>query len=158
MIQNQNPLPHAAFILGLAGLLPQVAACILALTNKDLAIYALVSGFAYAALIFSFIGGVWWGQALTTPTPQAWIFVAAVCPSLFSWGSALLMLLNIGWWPYAIGMVAMGLLVSPIIDLQIGKVITQPQTWMKLRWTLSIVLGGLTLTMAIIARHTLFKF
>lgn len=65
MSENQNPLPQSALKLGHAGLLPQAAAYALALTNNDVATYALVSGFAYAALIFSFIGGVWWGQVNT---------------------------------------------------------------------------------------------
>jgi Protein of unknown function (DUF3429) len=155
MTQKPNSLPRSAFILGLSGLLPQVAACFVAVTYNDLAMYALVSGFAYAALIFSFIGGVWWGQVLATPTRHAWIFVAAVCPSLISWCAALLLFLNLKYWPYAIGAVAIGLLFSPLIDLQIGRVITQPKNWMRLRWTLSIGLGCLTLLMATVTLHAI---
>ena len=153
MTQSQSSLLQSALMLGLAGLLPQVAACILALTNNDLAMYGLVSGFAYAALIFSFIGGVWWGQALATPTRHAWIFVAAICPSLISWIAALLLFSNLKWWPYAIGAVAVGLLLSPLIDLQISKVLVQPRGWMKLRLTLSIGLGSLTLILATLTLH-----
>lgn len=58
MTKNQNLLPQSALILGLAGLLPQVATCIVVFTGNDYKTYALVSGFAYSALIFSFIGGV----------------------------------------------------------------------------------------------------
>ena len=153
MTQSQSPLLQGALLLGLAGLLPQVAACILALTNNDLAMYGLVSGFAYAALIFSFIGGVWWGQALATPTRHAWIFVAAICPSLISWVAALLLFLNLKWWPYAVSAIAIGLLLSPLIDLQISKVLAQPRGWMRLRLTLSIGLGCLTLLMATLTLH-----
>jgi hypothetical protein len=158
MVQNQNPLQQSAFTLSLAGLLPQVAACVVAITNKDLAIYALVSGFAYAALIFSFIGGVWWGQALAAPAKHIWIFVAAVCPSLIAWSAALLMFLNLNWCPYAISAIAIGLLLSPFIDLQIGKVLTLPQGWMRLRLTLSLGLGSLTLMLAYLTLPAIFKF
>ena len=153
MTQNQTPLLQSALFLGFAGLLPQVAACILALTNKDLAMYALVSGFAYSALIFSFIGGVWWGQALAAPTRHTWIYVAAVCPSLISWFAALLLFLNLKSWPYAIGAVGAGLLLSPLVDLQISKVLNQPRGWLKLRSTLSIGLGCLTLLLATSTLH-----
>ena len=97
MSENQNPLPQSALKLGHAGLLPQAAAYALALTNNDVATYALVSGFAYAALIFSFIGGVWWGQVLGAPTRHAWIFVAAVCPNLIAWVASLALFLNLKW-------------------------------------------------------------
>jgi Protein of unknown function (DUF3429) len=158
MAEAQKALSRSTLLLGLAGLLPQVAACAVAFTYSDLAMYALVSGFAYSALIFSFIGGVWWGQALAYPARHAWIFVAAVCPSLISWFAALLMFLNLSYWPYAVGAVATGLLFSPLIDLQISKVLAQPQGWMRLRWTLSIGLGCLTLIMAILSLNAIFRF
>jgi hypothetical protein len=148
MAQHQNQLPQGALVLGFAGLLPQLAACIVAFTGNDFKMYALVSGFAYAALIFSFIGGVWWGQALSAnPTPK-WIFIAAVSPSLIAWAAALMLFLNLRTWPYAIGVVALGLLVSPLVDMQIGKLIAQPNGWMKLRIILSVGLGCLTLMLA----------
>ncbi len=145
---TQNPLSQSAFLFGLAGVLPQVAACILAFSFNDFSIYALVSGFAYAALIFSFIGGVWWGQAIASQTQNTWIFVAAIVPSLVSWFAALLLFLNLKWWPVAIGSVAICLLLSPLVDLQISKVLAVPHGWMRLRLTLSIGLGCLTLLMA----------
>jgi Protein of unknown function (DUF3429) len=155
MIQNQNQLPQGALILGLAGLLPQLAACIVAFIDNDYKMYALVSGFAYSVLIFSFIGGVWWGQALFAPIKRTWIFIAAVFPSLIAWGAALLLFLNLNSWPYAIGAVAIGLLISPLIDLQISKVINPPINWMKLRIILSIGLGCLTLILATLTLHAI---
>ena len=153
MTQVQNALNQNALLLGLAGLLPQVAACTVAFTHTDFAMYALVSGFAYSALIFSFIGGVWWGQALVTPTKHAWIFFAAVCPSLISWFAALLLFSNLKWWPYAVGAISMGLLLSPLVDLQIGKALSQLQGWMKLRLILSFGLGCLSLILATLTLH-----
>jgi hypothetical protein len=155
MIQNQNQLTQGAFILGLEGLLPQLASCIVAFNGDEYRMYALVSGFAYSALIFSFIGGVWWGQALSTSTKHTWIFIAAVCPSLIAWGAALLLFLNLKLWPYAIGAIAIGLLISPLIDVQINKVINSPIGWMKLRIILSIGLGFLTLMLSILTLHAI---
>ncbi len=149
----QNPISKDARLLGLAGLLPQVAACIVALTYTEFTVYALVSGFAYAALIFSFIGGVWWGQALQAPKWHPWIFLASVIPSLISWAAALLLFSDLKWWSYATTAIAIGLMVSPLVDLQIGKILLQPKGWMKLRWTLSIGLGALTMVLAAFTLH-----
>jgi Protein of unknown function (DUF3429) len=155
MAQSQNQLPQGAFILGLAGLLPQLAACIVAFTSDEYKIYALVSGFAYSALILSFIGGVWWGQALSAPTKHTWIFIAAVCPSLIAWGAALLLFFNLKSWPYVLGAVAAALLVSPLIDVELSKVIHPLIGWMKLRIMLSIGLGCLTLLLATLALNAI---
>lgn len=148
MNQNSTPLSNRAFFLGLAGLLPQALCCVVALTSLKYGMYVFVSGFAYAALIFSFIGGVWWGQALATPTRHLWIFGAAICPSLIAWVAALLLFSDLKWWSYATAAIAFGLLFSPLIDRQINKVIPQPLGWLKLRWALSIGLGCLTMVLA----------
>ncbi|EDX80246.1 hypothetical protein BBAL3_1403 [Brevundimonas sp. BAL3] len=57
-------LPPFARVLGFAGLLPQAAAvAVLILGGPDVRFAALSLAYAYAALIFSFLGGVWWGLA-----------------------------------------------------------------------------------------------
>ena len=59
-------LTPAAIWLGYAGLLPQILCVALAGGGHEYAFTALAGGFAYAAAIFSFLGGVWWGQAITS--------------------------------------------------------------------------------------------
>jgi MFS family permease len=154
MTPTPNSLPKNAIWLGLAGLLPQLLACVLDYTSRDWGAYITVSGFAYAALIFSFLGGIWWGNAMSATKSYLWIFIAAVCPSLIAWISALLLFTDLKWWPYATSAVAIGLIISPLVDQQIGNIITQPKGWMKLRWILSIGLGCLTLVMATLPLHT----
>ena len=153
MAQTVTLLSKNAFFLGLAGLLPQAMCCAVALSSQNYSTYVFVSGFAYAALIFSFIGGVWWGQALATPTRYPWIFVAAVCPSLIAWAAAVLLFSDLKWWSFATSAIAISLIVSPLVDLQISKVMPQPKGWMGLRWTLSIGLGCLTFVMASLTLH-----
>lgn len=153
MAQSQITLSKYALWLGFTGLLPQVFACALAITNGSWGIYIPVSGFAYAALIFSFLGGVWWGNALSSQKLHLWIFVAAVCPSLIAWIAALLIFVDFRWRPYSNGAIAIGLIISPLIDQQIGKIISHPKGWMKLRWILSIGLGFLTLIIAAQSVH-----
>ena len=145
MTHKPNALPKSAFWLGLAGLLPQLLACMFALVSREWNTFVILSGFAYPALIFSFLGGVWWGNALSAGRAPAWIFVAAVCPSLIGFASALLIFSDLKWWPSATSTLAIGLIVSPLIDKQIARSIEMPDGWMNLRWLLSISLGLLTL-------------
>lgn len=141
-----RPITKTVKILGFAGLLPQALAVVLVLGGGAWSWIALASSFAYAALIFSFIGGVWWGQALSLPAQApSWAYAAAVLPSLI--GVALFLPWTLGWpWPGpSLFWLALMIIVSPLIDraLAIGGA-----EWMRLRWQLSIGLGGLTLIIA----------
>ena len=77
-------------MLGLAGLLPQFA-CVAALYlgSEEWRYTAQAIAFGYAALIFSFLGGMWWGIAAMAPAAEnrrtiGWVWVAAVAPSLIA--------------------------------------------------------------------------
>ena len=153
MTQSQMTLSKYVMWLGFAGLLPQAFACMLTFTNSSWNVYIIISGFSYAALIFSFLGGIWWGNALSAPKPHLWIFAAAVCPSLIAWIAALLLFLDFKWWPYATSTIAIGLIISPLVDQQIGRIIVQPKGWMRLRWMLSIGLGFLTIILSFASVH-----
>ncbi|NMM09986.1 MAG: DUF3429 domain-containing protein [Polaromonas sp.] len=81
-----NPSPTAR-ALGLAGLLPFVAAAVAfywleAPGLRALAGTALV---AYGALIASFLGGIHWGLAMQGVQPVAARLAWGVCPSLVAW-------------------------------------------------------------------------
>lgn len=141
------PISGRVKILGLAGLLPQLIALIMVLGGGTWSWIALASSFAYAALIFSFLGGVWWGQALSKPDDAPdWAFAIAVLPSLI--GLALFLPWTLGWpWPGP-SLFWLGLLImaSPLVDRALALGDT---SWMRLRWQLSIGLGGLTLIIAL---------
>ncbi|MGB7372788.1 DUF3429 domain-containing protein [Pontixanthobacter sp.] len=134
--------------LGFAGLLPQLIALILIVDGGTWSWIALASSFAYAALIFSFLGGVWWGQALSKPDDApGWAFAVAVLPSLIA--LALFLPWTLGWpWPGP-SLFWLGLLIaaSPCIDRALAL---QDASWMRLRWLLSLGLGGLTLIIGLI--------
>ena len=74
--------------LGLAGLLPQfTCVAVLYAGPAEWREAALAIAFAYAALILSFLGGMWWGIAAAAPAAQrrkalGWLWIAAVLPSL----------------------------------------------------------------------------
>lgn len=142
-------LPPLAHALGLAGLLPQVFVVAALLGGgPEVRFSALALGYAYAALILSFLGGLWWGLAALADAPPAWVWIAAVAPSLVALASA---------WPWAVGLawpgpslVAIGLaLVAALgVDTVLVRLGIAPPGWMRLRLPLSLGLGGLTLVAA----------
>ena len=147
-----SPLPSLARILGYAGLLPQAfLMAALVLGGPDVRPTALGLAFAYAALIYSFLGGVWWGLAAAAHTPvPRWIWAVAVLPSLLALATA---------WPWATGqawpgpsLVSLGVLImaSAIVDLRLRSLGMTPQGWLSLRLPLSIGLGALTLVAGLI--------
>lgn len=143
--------PALARLLGLAGLLPQVAVVLVLLEqNSELRFSALAMGYAYAALILSFLGGLWWGLAARADNPPAWLWVAAVVPSLVALASAV---------PWAVGdawpgpsLIALGaaLVAALGVDWQLQRTGVAPGWWLGLRVPLSVGLGTLTVLMALI--------
>ena len=143
-----DALPKLAFRLGLAGLLPQAIALFLVMTDSEQRWSALAAGYGYAALIFSFLGGIWWGQALSIKNAPGWIYAAAVMPSLIALGTYLPWIYGREWPGPSLVVLGLCLIASPFVDRAIGRVMTLPGGWMKLRWILSGGLGGLTLLLA----------
>ena len=79
-----HPIPRAAFVAGYAGLLPQVIAAAMVLSGSEYQWTGLALAYGYAAFIFSFIGGYWWGVALITPGARPLFFGLAVMPMMIS--------------------------------------------------------------------------
>lgn len=149
---DRPALPLLARVLGVAGLLPQAAAvAVLILGGPDVRFAALSLAYAYAALIFSFLGGVWWGLAATAQDgAPRWVWIAAVAPSLLALATA---------WPWATGqtwpgpsLIVLGvfLAASLSVDLRLKAAGLTPQGWLALRAPLSLGLGVLTLVAGLI--------
>ncbi len=143
-----DPLPRAALRFGFAGLLPQAIALFLVATDAEQRWSALAVGYAYAALIFSFLGGVWWGQALSTKTVPLWIYAAAVAPSLIALATYVPWVIGAEWPGPSLVVLGVCLIFSPLVDRAIGRSVALPAGWMQLRIILSGGLGGLTLLLA----------
>ncbi|GAA4643952.1 hypothetical protein GCM10023115_19120 [Pontixanthobacter gangjinensis] len=147
-----NDIPPQSFrwvrLLGYSGLLPQVLALYLFLAGGEWGWIALAGGFAYAALIFSFLGGVWWGQSLANPDAPKWAYAAAVLPSLI--GLGLFLPWTLGWaWPEpSLLWLGLFLMVSPLVDRKLGL---GGSGWIQLRWHLSTGLGLLTFALGIVS-------
>lgn len=141
-------LSGAARALGYAGLLPQIICIALILIGHEWRYTALAGGFAYAAAIFSFLGGVWWGQALASGRATTGAYVLAVMPSLLA--VALFLPWTFGWeWPGP-ALLYLGALIagSPLIDRALG--FAAPD-FLRLRWHLSIGLGGLSIALGLLS-------
>lgn len=142
-IPHQSPgLSNAARMLGYAGLLPQIICVGLVLGGHEWRYTALAGGFAYAAAIFSFLGGVWWGQAVQRGRASGAAYGVAVMPSLLA--VALFLPWTIGWeWPGP-ALIYLGSLIalSPLVDRGLG--FAAPD-FLRLRWHLSLGLGALTI-------------
>lgn len=109
-------------------------------------------GALYAALIFTFLGGTWWGIAGGAPAAErrgglVWAWVAAVMPSLVAFGL-------IGAWIFdllplepVLVMLGGGLLMALGVDARFGSL--SPRWWMQLRAPLSVALGTATIALAL---------
>ena len=83
-------VPPAAAVLGLAGVLPFVAAAIGSLQPGPLGAFALTALLAYGAVILSFLGGIHWGLAIDRGSPSDSHLGIGVVPSLLGWVALLL--------------------------------------------------------------------
>ena len=144
-------LPRPIIYFGLSGLLPQAACLVLACAGGESHWFALAAGCCYAAIILSFLGGLWWMAALLAGLREVWIYGLAVVPSLVGWAALLPWCL--GWrWPGP-SLVALGLalLASPMVDMALGRRMTLPPGWRLLRGVMAGGLGVLTLGIAAVS-------
>jgi hypothetical protein len=134
-----HDLPPAVRLLGLSGILPQLACIGYALAFGGS--FAGQAGLAYAAVILSFLGGLWWMAALLSDLRDPTPYVVAVLPSLIGWGAML--------WPAGgLWLVALCLLASPLVDISLSRRIALPNGWLRLRWQMASGLGLTTLILA----------
>ena len=146
-------VPHWPRLLGLTGLLPQLAAVFAAfLGPEEWSESARAIGALYAALIFTFLGGTWWGIAACAPAAErrgglAWAWVAAVVPSLVAFGSVGAWVLDMLPLEPMLVMLGAGLLVALGVDSRLGSL--SPRWWMQMRMPLSIILGSATIALGL---------
>jgi hypothetical protein len=91
---DENSIPRAPLILGLAGALPFWALALVLLFSDSalIAAFAVKGGIAYGAVILSFLGGIRWGEALKPygKRERAFAFTLSVVPSLAGWAALLM--------------------------------------------------------------------
>ena len=135
---------------GYAGLLPQLAVVLtMAVGGSGLRFSAMAIGYAYAALILSFVGGLWWGLASRDPArAPRWIWAAAVLPALVALASAVPWAIGAAWPGPSLVLLGLSLASTLIIDAMLDRSGLCPAGWLALRARLSLGLGALTLLSA----------
>lgn len=135
-------------ILGYAGLLPQLA-CLGAVWfgPESWRWPAEALAWCYAALILSFLGGLWWGIAASRDREgervPAWLWAASVVPSLLALATFLPWIAGAAWPDASLVLLGLALIGSLAVDRRIAP--SAPDRWMGLRVPLSLGLGLTTL-------------
>jgi hypothetical protein len=143
-------LPSAAKNLGFAGLIPQAIALLMALDNTW-KFAGLASGYFYAALIFSFLGGLWWGIAISRSDAPQWIFGAAVVPSLLAFASGIPWMIGTGWPGPSLFLLAALMILSLFVDHRLKQLGLISEALFAMRVRLSLGLGALTFALGLLA-------
>ena len=151
MEASPPPLSKIAKVFGLAGLLPQLIAVLFLLDGSGMRWIATAGGFGYAALIFSFLGGIWWAIAMLNRNAPDWIYAVAIAPSLIALATFLPWTWGWNWPGPSLLILAICLFASPMVDRAIGRVLPLAEGWLALRWQLSSGLGLLTAILAVSA-------
>lgn len=144
--------PVAASLLGYAGLLPPMVAIAVRVIDPAKGGMMLALALLYAALILSFLGGMWWGAAAARVSGAAltlWLAVAVV-PTLVALAAGAVLFASV---VSAAAIVAAGLLGSLLVDMALVRAGHVPPWWMKLRIPLSVGLAALTLLAGLLAQR-----
>lgn len=147
MNHEVETLPKQAKYLGYSGLLPPLFIVLYAAQGAENLWVGQAAGFGYAALIFSFLGGTWWGVGLKGAQPPDWLFAVAVLPSLIAFATYLPWIWGLDWPVPSLFILGVGLLLSPLIDRALASHIEMPAHWLRLRLHLSVGLGLFTLAL-----------
>src|SRR6476469_5820639 len=144
-------LPSTSLKLSYAGLLPQAfAVIVIASGSIEYRFSALALAFAYAALIFSFLGGLWWGLAAADPEDApAWIWIAGITPSLIALAACIPWAVGAAWPAPSLIILGLALLATPLVDRTLDRLELAPAGWRTLRRNLSLGLGFLTIAAAL---------
>lgn len=146
----RSDLPPQLTALGLVGIVPQAACVLVAVMMPGGRWFALAAGCCYAAVILSFLGGLWWMAVLIDPQRSAFGYLAVVVPSLVGWAAMLPWC--VGWrWPGpSLVVLAACLLASPLVDRALPATASLPAGWLRLRILMASGLGLTTLALALV--------
>ncbi|WP_312490668.1 DUF3429 family protein [Sphingomonas sp.] len=147
---SRQTLPPPVRLLGPAGIVPQAICVAIAVFLPEYRFVAEMAGGLYAALILSFLGGLWWIEALICGDRRTTPYVVAVLPSLIAWAAWLAPLAGLTSMAGSLLVLGLVILISPIADRSIGRLASDMPGWWRLRWGLSIGLGGLTLLLGVL--------
>ncbi len=151
VVEPSRKPPVSALLLGYAGLLPPIVAIAMRLADPVEGAMPLALALFYAALILSFLGGMWWGAAANRVSGAGlglWLGLA-VLPSLIALTAGAVLFTSV---VSAAAIVSAGLLGSLLVDMALVRAGHVPPWWMKLRVPLSVGLAVLTLIVGLLTR------
>ncbi|WP_246218565.1 DUF3429 domain-containing protein [Parasphingorhabdus halotolerans] len=119
-----------------------------AVFDDDTRYIALSAAFLYAAVIFSFLGGLWWGLAVTNPKAPQWVYGIAVVPSLLAVVSGIPWMIGTTWPGPSLALLGIALIAALWIDFRLNRLGMMPVWMLRLRIILSTGLGLTTLALA----------
>ncbi|PLK25726.1 DUF3429 domain-containing protein [Novosphingobium sp. TH158] len=146
-----STLPRPLVVFGLAGLLPQAGCLALMLVWPDARWFTMAAACFYAAIILSFLGGMWWMAGLMAGRKEPAAYLLAVVASLSGWAGLLPWALGWSWPAPSLGVLGLLLLASPLVDGFLARDIALPPAWLRLRVAMASGLGLLTLAVAALA-------
>ncbi len=136
-------------LLGLGGLVPQVALFALAACGGSAGAIGRNLALFYAALILSFVGGAWWGLiSRSTILVRRTVWLVAIAPSLIAFAAIAAGMFARAPDP-ALVVVGTTLVATLAFDYRLSTNGLCPRGWLRLRIPLSLGLGGLTLATAL---------
>ncbi len=151
---ERDKVPMAALMLGASGLALPVVAVIARLDagtppGTPLPAFLMLMAFFSASLILAFLGGIWWGLALTRVEPERFggLLALGIAPTVV----ALLIAGLSGWMPRTAA-VALGVAIvaTLLVDRGLSARGLVPKWWMRLRVPLSLALGAVTAGLALL--------
>jgi hypothetical protein len=143
-------LDRSANWLGYAGLLPQAVALLLVLDGPNRYI-GLAAGYFYAALILSFLGGLWWGLAAASRKALPWVYVVSIVPSLLALATGIPWMIGETWPGPSLIVLSIALVGSLKVDLHLKRLGLMGDDLFALRVKLSLGLGALTFALGVLA-------
>ena len=136
--------------LGLTGIVPQAICLVAVLALPGARWFAIAAGCCYAAVILSFLGGMWWMAALASGRREAAPYFVAVMPSLVGWAAMVPWCLGWPWPAPSLIVLAVCLLASPLVDRTMPPALNLPPAWLRLRLIMAGGLGVSTLALALV--------
>ncbi len=147
-------VPMAAAALGASGLVLPAVALVTRLTagtppDTPLPAFLMLMAFMSASLILAFLGGIWWGVAMSRSGDESGggLLALAIAPTVAALGIAALS----GWLPKT-GAVSLGVAIvaTLLVDRDLRTRGLVPEWWLRLRVPLSLALGVMTAAMALL--------
>jgi hypothetical protein len=134
-VPASNKMPRSVLWLGALGLLPFVAASLLAVIAPSIKETAVAALIAYGAVILSFLGGALWGLIIgrADADRMGGLLILSVVPSLIGWVSLLL--------PPVMALVLLALSSGCwfVVDTRMAKEKIAPPWYPRLRMPLTVI-------------------